>query len=66
MRKERQLVPEAVLFGKVIAYKCTTCGRKFAISLLYGAVSTGSSPPASVVEAFYRHICEKEAAQSWR
>lgn len=62
MQKERQLVPQAVLFGRVITYRCTACGRKFAISLLYGAVSTGSSPPASVVEAFCRHICGKEAS----
>jgi hypothetical protein len=59
MRKERQLVPHAVLSGKVIAYKCIACDKTFSIPWLDGAVSTESPPPASIDDAFLRHTCEE-------
>ena len=52
-------MPKAVLFGKVIAYECTACGRSFPMSLLYGAVPSDLPPPATVRDAFLRHICEE-------
>lgn len=58
MHKERELVSHAVLFGKVVAYKCTACDRTFAVSLLYRAVPTGYPPPANVRDAFFRHACK--------
>jgi len=60
MHKERQLVSHAVLFGKVVAYKCTACDSTFAISLLYGAVPTDFPPPANVRDAFFRHVCKEK------
>lgn len=59
MRKERQLVLHTILFGKVIAYKCTACDKTFLVS--DGAVSTDSSPPAVIRNAFLRHMCEERA-----
>lgn len=61
MHEGRQLVPQAVLFGKVIAYQCTACDRKFSVSLLYGAVSADLPAPATVRDAFLRHVCEGKA-----
>lgn len=58
MQQRRQLVPQAVLFGKAIAYACTACGKKFSVSLLNGAVRSDAPPPASVFNAFLDHVCE--------
>jgi hypothetical protein len=63
MRKARQLVPQAVLFGKVIAYECAACGRKFSTSLLYGAVPSNDPPPATVRDAFFHHVCKGKAGE---
>lgn len=58
MREKRQLIPKSILFGKVVAYECATCGKTFAISLLYGAVPANFSQPANVRDSFSRHICK--------
>lgn len=63
MREGRQLVPLAVLFGKVIAYQCTACSRTFSVSLLYGAVPWDYLPPQAVRDAFSRHGCKKRSTQ---
>ena len=60
MGEGRQLVPSAILFGKVIAYECTACGRSFLMSLLYGVVPSDLPPPLAVLGSFIRHVCEEE------
>ena len=60
MGEGRQLVPRAVLFGRVIAYECTACGRSFPMSLLYRAVPA----PLAVQDSFLHHICEKTEQRS--
>ena len=57
-------MPRAVLFGKVIAYECTACGRSFPMSLLYGAVPSGFPAPLAVQDSFLHHICEKTEQRS--
>lgn len=57
MRKERQLVPHTTLFGRVIAYKCDACDKKFSMPWLNGAVSVDLPAPAAIDDAFFRHIC---------
>lgn len=61
MQQRHQLVPQAVIFGKAIAYECTACGRKFSISLLHGAVRSDAPPPAAVRNAFLAHVCQVKA-----
>lgn len=57
----RQLVPRVVLFGRVIAYKCTACERSFLMPLLDGAVGASLPTPAMVRDSFLRHVCEDKA-----
>jgi hypothetical protein len=60
MREARQLVPKAVLFARVIAYKCTACGKNFPMPLLSGAVPSDLPAPVAVHEPFLRHVCEEK------
>jgi hypothetical protein len=62
MCEERHLVPQSVLFGKVIAYECTVCGRTSAVSLLYGAVLPGLPLPVNVRDASF-HMQREDAAK---
>lgn len=65
MRKARQLVPQTVLFGKVIVYKRTVCDKIFSISLLHGAVSTDFPSLLNIGDAFFRHACEESTSLFW-
>ena len=53
-----RLVPRALLFGRVVAYKCTACGKVFAVPLLEGAVSSDLPTPLIVYAAFLEHECK--------
>ena len=57
MDEGRQLVPQTILFGKVIVYECTICREKFAMPLLEGAVSPDRPPPPTVLRFFLSHAC---------
>jgi hypothetical protein len=53
-----RLVPRTLLFGRVVAYNCTACGKAFAAPLLEDAVSSDLPTPLSVYAAFLEHECK--------
>jgi hypothetical protein len=53
-----RLVPRTLLFGRVVAYNCTACGKDFAVRLLEEAVSSDLPTPLSVYAAFLEHECK--------
>lgn len=59
MRKERQLVLHTILFGKVIAYRCTVCDKTFLVSWLDVAVPTDPSPPAGIRNPFFATFAKR-------
>ena len=61
-----RLVPRALLFGRVVAYKCTACGRVFAVPLLEGAVSSDLPTPLIVYAAFLEHECKGSDPIAWK
>jgi hypothetical protein len=62
MDEGRQLAPQTTLFGKVIAYECTVCRKKFAMPLLEGAVLQHHAAPPTVQRAFLSHQCGARGA----
>lgn len=52
------LLPQTTLFGKVIAYECSACGKGFPLSLLEGAVSPDLPIPLIIWAAFLDHECK--------
>jgi hypothetical protein len=52
MTEKPTSVPQTMLFGRVVAYECTACGKSFAMSLLEGAVPSDSRAPYVVRSAF--------------
>jgi hypothetical protein len=58
MVEKPALAPKTLLFGKVVVYECTACGKSFAIPLLEGAVPSEFPAPAMVRAAFFSHDCK--------
>jgi hypothetical protein len=53
-----ELVPHSMLFGKVVAYECSACGKSFPVPLLEGAVSPDLPIPLIICAAFLEHGCK--------
>src|ERR1700733_15179221 len=45
MTEKPTLVAQTTLFGRVVAYECTACGKSFAMALLDGAVPSDAPAP---------------------
>lgn len=58
MLEKARLVPRTLLFGRVVAYKCTACGKVFAVPLLEGAVPSDLPTPLIVYASFLEHECK--------
>ena len=58
MLEKPRLVPQTMLFGRVVLYECTACGKSFAMPLLEGAVPSDFPAPAVVHAAFLGHDCK--------
>ena len=56
-----ELVPQSTLFGKVVAYECSPCGKSFPVPLLEGAVSPDLPIPLIVYAAFLGHECKNSS-----
>jgi hypothetical protein len=52
-----EMVPQTTLFGKVVAYECSACGKSFLVPLLEGAVSPDLPIPLIIYAAFLAHEC---------
>jgi hypothetical protein len=52
------LLPQTTLFGKVVAYECSACGKSFPVPLLEGAVSPDLPIPLIIWAAFLGHECK--------
>lgn len=59
MAEDRDLVPRAILFGRVVLYECTACGQYFWSGLLAEAVPASHAPPSAVRGAFQTHVCRE-------
>jgi hypothetical protein len=57
-----ELVPQSTLFGKVIAYECSACGKSFPVPLLEGAVSPDRPIPLIIYAAFLGHECKSSSS----
>jgi hypothetical protein len=53
-----EIVPQTTLFGKVVAYECSACGKSFPVPLLEGAVSPDLPIPLITWTAFLGHECK--------
>jgi hypothetical protein len=58
MLDKPRLVPQTMLFGRVVLYECTACGKTFAMPLLEGAVPSDFPAPAVVHAAFLGNNCK--------
>ena len=56
-----EIVPKTTLFGKVVAYKCSACGKSFPVPLLEGAVSPDLPIPLIICAAFLEHECKSSS-----
>jgi hypothetical protein len=56
-----EIVPKTTLFGKVVAYECSTCGKSFPVPLLEGAVSPDLPIPLIIYAAFLAHECKSSS-----
>ena len=56
-----EIVPQTTLFGKVVAYECSTCGKIFPVPLLEGAVSPDLPIPLIIYAAFLAHECKNSS-----
>jgi hypothetical protein len=54
---EKTLTPQTTMYGKVVIYKCKSCGQRFPMHLLDGAVAPDVPPPLIVQSAFQNHDC---------
>ena len=50
-----------MLFGKVVAYECTVCGKSFPLPLLEGAVSPDLPIPFNIYAVFLAHECKSSS-----
>ena len=57
-----EIVPQTTLFGKVVAYECSACGKSFPVRLLEGAVSPDLPIPLIIYAAFLAHECKSTSA----
>jgi hypothetical protein len=62
MTAEPELVPQTTLFGKVVAYECSACGKSFPVPLLEGAVSPDLPIPLIIYGAFLGHECKSSSS----
>jgi hypothetical protein len=58
MLAKPEIVPQTTLFGKVVAYECSVCGKSFPVPLLEGAVSPDLPIPLIIYAAFLAHECK--------
>jgi hypothetical protein len=58
-----EIVPQTTLFGKVVAYECSACGKNFPVALLEGAVSPDLPIPLITCAAFLGHECKSPTGQ---
>jgi hypothetical protein len=58
MVEKPRLVPQTTLFGKVVVYECTACGKSFPMPLLEGAVPSDLPAPYIIRAAFLDHDCK--------
>ena len=65
MFEKPRLVPQTMLFGRVVAYECTGCGKSFAMPLLEGAVPSDFPPPYIIRAGFLSHDCQGSNATKY-
>jgi hypothetical protein len=62
--EKSKLVPQTMLFGKVVVYECTACSKTFAMPLLEGAVSEDLPAPSIVHALFLDHECNRSNSKN--
>ena len=61
MIAEPEIVPQTTLFGKVVVYECSACGKNFPVPLLEGTVSPDLPIPLVIWAAFLAHECNRSS-----